>query len=70
MTEDRRYRKKNKSKDRDYEFNSSTRKKARNQLFLEMSRLLEKYNSLSEHDLIFCLNLIRHKILEGYEKAK
>lgn len=40
------------------------RKNARDRFFWDLSQLLEKHCSLSKRDLIFCLNLIKHKILE------
>lgn len=51
-------------KDRDPDFNNCTRKLQRERLFAEMMKLLGKYPSLPKHDLLFVLNLVRHKILE------
>jgi len=65
----RRYQEKNKSETRDYFFNDYTRKIDRNKFFQDMLELVEKHCSLSEHDLIFVMNLVRHKILEKNKRC-
>ena len=63
------FKEKKKPKNRDINFNDYLRKIRREKLFSEMTHLLEKH-PLPRQDLLFILNLIRHKIVEGYEKTK
>jgi len=53
---------------KDPNFQSSWRKKSRNNIYRDVMKLLKNHGEAEPQDKVFALNLVKHKVIEQFEK--